>query len=161
MGMTARTAATLTVLTLSGLVRAAAPLPVTLADPRNGRPVELRAGAKALHIVFFATWCPPCVSELDRLAAFEARARSKGYRLVLVAVQTRHTRERLADFIDKRRPPGELLHDAEGIAGRAFGAEQLPLHVVLDSGGAVVQRSGALDGAVEQAIERLLGGGPP
>ena len=30
--------------------------------------VVLEAGPPALHVVFFATWCPVCVDELDRLA---------------------------------------------------------------------------------------------
>ena len=51
----------------------AAGLPVALQDPNSGYEVELKAGAPALHLVFFATWCPPCVKELGRLAELEAR----------------------------------------------------------------------------------------
>ena len=50
-----------------------------------------RAEAEVLHLVFFATWCPPCVQELERLADLEERWGNRGYRLVLVAVRNRHT----------------------------------------------------------------------
>ena len=95
-------------LLLLGGGTAAAQLPLTFERPSDGRPVELTAGAPALHVVFFATWCPECVDELDRLADLEARWNGRGYRLVLVAVPTRHTAERLRKFAQDRMPPGEL-----------------------------------------------------
>ena len=39
----------------------------TLTDPTTGKPVAVEPGARALHLVFFATWCPTCVDELARL----------------------------------------------------------------------------------------------
>ena len=54
---------------LAGAPVRAAGLPVELIDPRLDRAVELQAGDAALHVVFFATWCPPCVDELERRQA--------------------------------------------------------------------------------------------
>ena len=97
------------------LAGAAAWLPVELEDPATGSRVELSAGAPALHVVLFATWCPPCVDELEELAELEARWGEHGYRLILVAVSTRHTPSKLARFAEQRRTPGRLLLDADGL----------------------------------------------
>jgi thiol-disulfide isomerase/thioredoxin len=131
-------------------------LPVTLDNPLSGKKVELQAGAPALHIVFFATWCPPCVKELERLAEIQARWEERGYRLVLVAVKTRHTAERLARFAAQDRVPGELLFDSEGQAARALGGEQLPTHLLFDSSGSQVHRAASLDEGFIEALEKLV-----
>jgi thiol-disulfide isomerase/thioredoxin len=137
---------------------ASAGLPVRLMEPDSGREVELRAGAAALHIVFFATWCPPCVEELERLGNLQARWGERGYRLVLVAVQTRHTAERLANFKAEEKPPGELLFDRKGIAARALGGEQLPTHLLLDDAGKEVHRASELDDGLLEALKNLIWG---
>jgi thiol-disulfide isomerase/thioredoxin len=135
---------------------AAAEAPPNLEDPRTGEQVVLEAGAPALHVVFFATWCPPCVEELTRLGALEARWSDRGYRLVLVGIRTRQTAERLAEFADAEEPPGRLLFDAAGEAERAWQAERLPTHLVLDPSGREVARSSELDESIETAIGELL-----
>jgi peroxiredoxin len=135
---------------------ASTPLPLTLVDPLSGEQVEITAGAPVLHVVFFATWCPACVDELDRLADLQARWEQSGYRLFLVAVATRQDPERLSRFAAERRPPGRLLHDAEGRAQAAFRAGSLPAHFLLDQRGAVFADGSALDGALVNELEQFL-----
>lgn len=132
------------------------PLPVTLIDPSSGDDVILEAGPRALHVVFFATWCPPCLEEMRPLADLQARWEERGYRLVLIAVRTRHTRERLAQFKVRSEPPGRLLFDSVGGASRAFQASDLPTHVLIDASGAEVTRSPSLDAAFVERLERLI-----
>jgi thiol-disulfide isomerase/thioredoxin len=127
-----------------------------LLDPESGKLVELPLGAKALHLVFFATWCPRCIDELHGLSELDAQGSRKGYRLVIVAVRTRHDAPRLAEFIADKRPPGRLLFDSEGVAEQRWGAKQLPTHVVLDETGKEVARSSGLGPEIEAALERLL-----
>ena len=129
---------------------------VRLLDTETGKPVELPIGAQALHLVFFATWCPTCIDELAGLSELDANWSPKGYRLVIVAVRTRHDARRLVQFIADERPPGRLLFDSEGVAEKRWGAARLPTHVVLDANGKEVARSTALGPEIEAALERLL-----
>jgi thiol-disulfide isomerase/thioredoxin len=140
---------------------APAPLPLTLQDPRTGAEVKLEPGPGVVHLAFFATWCPPCLAELDRLSQLEARFGADGYRLVLIAVQTRQSPARLAKFVEEREPPGRVLFDAAGRAQAALRAEQLPAHVVLDAAGVEQLRSDGLDTSFEEALGRLLAKGTP
>jgi len=144
------------------LLSVSATLGATLLDPTTGRRVELEPGDRLLHLVFFATWCPTCVEELTDLAELEARWARQGYRLVIVATQTRQTADRLADFVAERKPPGRLLFDDRGEAARTWGAERLPTHVLLDRTGKEIARSGELDERIRTTIaERLSGREPP
>jgi len=131
------------------------PLPLSV-EGLDGREVVLGPGAPALHLVFFATWCPPCLDELRDLADVESRWVDRGYRLVLIAVPSRQTRERLAAFVKESSPPGQVLFDRSGSATRAVGAERLPLHLVLDASGSVVLRAGSLGEGVGPALERIF-----
>jgi thiol-disulfide isomerase/thioredoxin len=154
--MNIRRLAVALLLSAAALGAQAAGLPLSLDNPLSGEKIELQAGAPALHIVFFATWCPPCVEELQRLAEIQARWEERGYRLVLVAVKTRHTPERLARFAADNKPPGELLFDSEGRAAQALGGEQLPTHFLFDAAGKEVHRAASLDDGVIDALDNLM-----
>ena len=140
----------------SGTTKAVAPFPLVLQEPQTGRSVELKPGAAALHIVFFATWCPPCLDELERLAVLEERWRERGYRLALIAVRHRNTPQRLLQFARQHHPPGTVYLDASGEAQRAFAADDLPAHVLVDAAGREVGRWSAMGGGVEDAVRDLL-----
>jgi thiol-disulfide isomerase/thioredoxin len=135
-------------------------LRLELQDPARGTTVEVGAGAGVTHLVLFATWCPPCVAELERLRELEARYRDRGYDLVIVAVRTRQDTDRLARYVQDEAPPGRLLFDAAGQAEAALGGE-LPTHVLLDSAGREIARAGDLGPDVEAAVERALAGRRP
>jgi thiol-disulfide isomerase/thioredoxin len=132
------------------------PLPVRLVDPVKGGEVALSPGDAALHVVFFATWCEPCLAQMTRLAEIEDRYKGSGYRLVLVAVPTRQTAERLARFAAEARPPGELLFDATGEARKAFSLTEIPEHVLLDATGRIVARGSGPEAIGDVAIRRAL-----
>jgi thiol-disulfide isomerase/thioredoxin len=143
---------------LAGAAVAAPEASFTLLDPGTGEPVVVQPGAGVLHLVFFATGCPPCVEEREELAELEARWGERGYRLVIVAVANRHTPSRLSGFAAERDPPGRLLFDAEGVAQKRWKAERLPEHVLLDAEGREVARAGGLDAEIEAAIRGRLAG---
>ena len=147
-------------LTLAGPAAAQASslgIPLHLTDPVKGTVVEVKGGARLTHLVFFATWCPPCLAEMARLQELEATWGRQGYRLVLVAVQTRQTPERLHAFVEKDSPPGQVLLDADGAVQRAAGGVDLPTHLLLTPDGTIVFRAGALADGVVPEVEKRLG----
>jgi thiol-disulfide isomerase/thioredoxin len=109
-----------------------------------------------MHVVFFATWCRPCIAELPRLVDLEDRWKPDGYRVILVAVATRQTADRLREFAAAETLPGKLVFDASGSVAAAFSAGTLPMHVLVDRHGRIVARSGVLDAPFAQAVERLV-----
>ena len=131
--------------------------PLQLSDPVKGAMVSVPGGARLTHLVFFATWCPPCLAEMARLQELEATWGRQGYRLVLVAVQTRQTPERLRAFVEKESPPGRVLLDADGAVQRAAGVADLPAHLLLAPDGTIVFRAAALADGVVPEVERRLG----
>jgi hypothetical protein len=78
--------------------------------------------------------------------------------LVLVAVRTRQTADRLARFAAERRPPGELLFDSTGDAARTLRADGLPTHVLFDASGAEIHRAPSLEDGLVKALEAHMRG---
>jgi thiol-disulfide isomerase/thioredoxin len=130
--------------------------PIELLDPETDRNVLLEPGAPVLHVVFFATWCRPCMDEISRLTELDARWGDGGYRLVLVAVRTRQSAMRLRRLVAGGEVPGEVLFDSAGEAESVLGAELLPAHLLFDSRGNIVLRAQALGDDLESEIRRLV-----
>jgi thiol-disulfide isomerase/thioredoxin len=137
--------------------RASMSFPLKLTDPVTGNKVNLKPEGALLHLVFLATWCPPCMEEMSDLAEIEARWGGSGYRLVLVAVPTRQSPERLREFLLTDDPPGTLLLDHANAGLRASGTSDIPAHVLVAADGKVIHRAESLDAGVEQAIEAFMG----
>ena len=129
---------------------------LTAVDPSSGAAVALDPSQGPMHVVFFATWCRPCMAEIPRLADLEDRWKPDGYRLFLVAVATRQTADRLRELAAQDPLPGRLLFDSNGTVAAAFGAGTIPTHALIDRQGRIVARSGVLDPAFKQAVERLV-----
>jgi len=129
---------------------------IYLLDPQSGTREVLGRGSPLLHVAFFATWCRDCVDELDRLAEIDDRWGDRGYRLVLVAVPSRQTVERLAAFADERSLPGRLAFDESGKLAATLGADHLPTHVLLNSDGVEVGRAESAD-EIAALVQRNLG----
>lgn len=125
-------------------------------DPKTGERVALDPAKGPMHVVFMATWCRPCLSDLPRLFDLEDRWKSDGYRLFLVAVSSRQSMDKLREFEAREPIPGRLLFDADGTVAASFGAANIPMHVLVDRRGGIVARSGALDEAFKTAVERLV-----
>jgi thiol-disulfide isomerase/thioredoxin len=129
---------------------------LTATDPATGAAVSLDPSQGPMQVVFLATWCRPCLAELPKLADIEDRWKPDGLHVILVAVATRQTPERLRAWQAEQPTPGRLLFDADGSLAAAFGASTLPTHFLVDRHGHIVARSGSLDPAFTQAVERLV-----
>ena len=114
--------------------------------PDGGELVLANLKGQALLLNFWATWCPPCVTEMPMLDRFHTAQRGRGWHVVGLAVdRPEPVREFLA-----RQPMGFSIGLAglEGIElarslGNTSGA--LPFSVVFDrSGKAVRTKLGSL-----------------
>ena len=129
---------------------------LTAIDPKTGDAVALDPSQGPMQVSFIATWCKPCLAEIPKLTDIEDRWKPDGYRLFLVAVQTRQTQDRLRELSAQGPLPGRLLFDSTGAVASAFGAATIPMQVLVDRKGRIVARSGPIDASFAQAVERLV-----
>jgi thiol-disulfide isomerase/thioredoxin len=121
--------------------------PIRLADLRG----------KAVWVNFWATWCPPCQSEVPILRDVSERYRDRGLVLVAISVQETSPAD-VAAYAARYQLGYTIGFDGSGEIFRAYKGYGLPTQVFIDPNGVIASIVGApLDeaGAVAQ-IERIL-----
>jgi thiol-disulfide isomerase/thioredoxin len=115
-------------------------------------PVEWERRGPAL-VVFWATWCPPCVEELPGLRAL-ARDPPAGIAVVTVAQDEAATLQR---FFAGAPPPdlGLIRDEGHALAG-AFGVAELPAAFLVVDGELRARFSGPREWS-SRGMRRLLG----
>lgn len=101
----------------------------------SGSPVPLARELRAVTLVhFWASWCPPCVTEMPEILALAREATNDRFQVVFVAVgdEPKAARKFLGE-------PGRALYfDPSWEVANRFGTEKLPeTHLVV--GGEVVE----------------------
>ncbi|MBI2570598.1 MAG: TlpA family protein disulfide reductase [Candidatus Schekmanbacteria bacterium] len=111
----------------------------TLPALEDGRSVAIGASSEGpTWISFWASWCGPCRQELPQVASLAERWAKAGVRVLAVSVD--QDPELAARFLRRVSPGLSSAIDVSGKSFAFFGAEQLPLNVLLDAGGKVVWR---------------------
>jgi len=115
---------------------------------------------RALLLSFAASHCAPCKKELPQIDALARRYADRGVLAAVVAVDD--SDEGQAAMLRVARELGlglPLLVDGYGIVGRRYGAEVLPLNVVVAADGAVAWFAAGYAeenlAAMASALERL------
>ncbi len=130
----------------------------------GGVPARLKDfRGRVVLLNLWATWCPPCVTEMPSLNTLQGRMRN---RLVVVAAsQNREGEEAVKPFLRKHRLNNLTLYtDPGGSLMEAMGARVLPTSYLIAPDGQVVARlQGDLDWtlpAVHSLIEAVAAAAP-
>ena len=108
----------------------------TLPDAATGRPLHLADAAKARPLVldFWATWCGPCREELPHV---EALSHKYAGRIAFYGVNSSDAPLNIAQFSRQNGLTFPMLSDAHHAVAFSYGADAIPLLVVVDTHGRV------------------------
>lgn len=117
-----------------------------------GRPLPLvRELAPVTLVHFWASWCPPCVTELPELLAFSREATNDRFKVLLIAVGDDPKAAR--SFVDDTDQP--IFFDPGWQVANRFGTEQLPeSHLVV--GGEIVDTFVGATSWSDAAVRRRI-----
>ena len=87
---------------------------------------------------FWASWCPPCREQLERLASLEKDVPG----LVVLAVNVDTRREKVDRYVRRAQMPRRVLLDPSGAIAGHYGVQGMPWTVLLDERGQVVSARG-------------------
>jgi len=109
---------------------------------------------KVILLDVWATWCPPCVRELEQLASIYLEAGGRG--MALVTIDEDEDAEAATALLAKKGYVWQNIHDSGEITKAMGGAAAVPRTLVVDRDGKVVYDSAApTEADIRRALAKL------
>lgn len=118
----------------------------------NGNSVSLsNFRGNVVFLNFWATWCPPCRSEMPSMDRLYGQLRGRGF--VVLAVDKQENRRQVEKFMKHYGLSFPALLDTDGKVSSLYGIRGLPSTFIIDSGGKIIgSKMGPKDWATPDVV---------
>ena len=107
-------------------------------------------------ISLWATWCVPCIKELDAISdVYEDWQEETGVELIAISVDDSRTVKRVKSLINGKGWDYQILLDTNNDLKRALGASTVPLTIVVKDNEIVLRHSGYSPGSEDELYEKI------
>ncbi len=125
----------------------------------EGEAITLTDAAKSddpVVISLWATWCVPCLKELDAISeVYEDWQDETNVKVIAVSVDDSRTVKRVKPLINGKGWDYTILLDTNNDVKRALGAATVPLTVLVKNGKIVYRHSGYSPGAENELYAKI------
>ncbi len=138
------------------------PFDVTLKD-LDGHPHSLAdlRGKSVVHLVFWATWCVPCMQEIPAIDAAYAKYRAQGFEVLAVVLNLNQTPDGVRAVARDYKVNYPILWDEGGRLMDRYRISMIPQNFLIGRDGIIRYAGTGLPGDYESLIDRLLRDGAP
>ncbi len=135
-------------------------LPEVVIKTLEGRDVStttLENQGKPFVISFWATWCRPCLKELNAVDEIYHEWQDYGFKLIAVSTDDARTRANVLPMVKGRSWDYEFFLDDNGDFRRAMGVNNVPHTFILNGKGEIVyQHTSFSDGMEWDMFDKLI-----
>jgi len=115
---------------------------------------------KPLFLVFWATWCPYCITEIPKLKQVFSSYSSKGMEFLAIDTGVNDSVEKVKDYIKKYDLSYPVVFDEGSKITKSFGILGVPTVVIVDKFGTVRYVSGSVPADLGDHFDRLIASDP-
>jgi peroxiredoxin len=123
-------------------------------DGKTYRLKELRG--QVVQVVFWATWCVPCVEEIPRMREVYDKYRDRGLLVLGVVVPTDQTKAGVREFAGKHKMDYPIVWDGADAIVNRYRVDAIPQIFLVGRDGVIRYAGGELpegyDGMIESAL---------
>ena len=135
-------------------------LPKVKVKTLNGSKVnfnEIDNGSSPIVISFWATWCKPCIKELNNIAEiYDDWQEETGVKIIAVSIDDTRSISKVAPFVNSSDWQYEVYLDPNGNLKRAMGVSTVPHTFLLNKNKEIVwQHKSYVEGDEEKLFKEI------
>lgn len=130
---------------------------LTLTDI-NGKNVSLKDISKDKTVVFsfWATWCVPCINELDAIAEdYDKLKKELNFELIAVSIDDARAKTRVKPLVNGKGWDYKILMDTNQTFKRAMNITSVPYVILVKNGKIVHTHSGYTPGSEKELYKKI------
>ena len=106
----------------------------------DGDLVELNqeVGEGPILLSFWATWCKPCIEELNEYKQLYNEYKDSGFKMFAISTDDENTVAKVKPFVKSKGYNFPVLLDTNSDAVRLYYAQSVPYSVILDKNGMMI-----------------------
>lgn len=110
----------------------------------------------ALVISFWATWCIPCITEMELLnEQYEDKRKEFPYKIIAVSIDDTRTANKVRPFVKGRGWQFDFYTDTNHDLKRALNINDIPHILIIKNGKIIYQHTGYTPGNEENIYQKL------
>jgi len=95
---------------------------------------------KIVHLLFWATWCPHCLSEMPKIKKLHDAIGNKPYEILAIDVGSDDSLKRIKKIQEQYKIPCKILLDQKGKTLKSCRVFGVPYHIIIDKEGFIKDR---------------------
>lgn len=124
-------------------------------DNRKYSLKDLR-GKQVVHVVFWATWCVPCLQEIPTLRAIQEKYQDRGVQILGITIDMNQTIETVRSMTRQMKVNYPVLWDDGGGVQDRYQVSYIPQNFLIGRDGVIHYAGTSLPANYETLLESLL-----
>lgn len=114
-------------------------------------------GKGPVLLSFWATWCKPCMEEMNELNKIYEELNEKGFTLLAISTDNEKTIAKVKPLVKSKGFKFTVLLDKNSDVARKYYAQQIPFSVLIDKDGKIISsHMGYMKGDEKKLREKIL-----